>query len=371
MLLALLPAAGAAALSQQPQGGPTSPPVPQLGGALPWADSPELRRCPWLVEFYSPACGVCRAYAPVFAAAAARLWQDTEAAAAVRGSSATAVGVAAVDCDRHSHFCGQQRLSSGVPALRVYPPGAPPADLDTRRPMPQTAMPQLAELLAAARGAARAAEPRCGALLLRWRAAGTAPAPRPAPAPRADAQAALCHALQLSGAPPSSWDAARRALAHAAAAHLPEAAALLAPANGSAPERCGRLEWAHCAAGGEGTGGGLPCGLWLLFHSLVAAGGRPALDAVLGWCAAHLGCPDCRTHWAGLVAAHPPPPQPAAGGAPEWLWRAHNAVSARLRRPEWPPAALCPRCRGAGGAWDLPAVRRFLDQHYGPAVARS
>ncbi|KAG2499079.1 hypothetical protein HYH03_003262 [Edaphochlamys debaryana] len=65
----------------------------------------------WLVEFYAPWCGHCKALAPKWAAAAKSLHG--------------VVRVGAVNCDAHKELCGQQGVR-GYPTIKAFVPGSQP-----------------------------------------------------------------------------------------------------------------------------------------------------------------------------------------------------------------------------------------------------
>ena len=160
---------------------------------------------------------------------------------------------------------------------------------------------------------------------------------------------------------------------------------------------------------------GYPCGLWQLFHSLMAQAGRSGAAAELRVLSAirlfvehFFGCSDCAAHFGSMVtdAADPMPTvggggfgraAHAPGAAALWLWRAHNRVNLRLNasgeravlrlglhKLQWPGPELCPECTSRtveGGAqaavpgravWHEARVLAFLRRHYcrGEACAR-
>ena len=165
------------------------------------------------------------------------------------------------------------------------------------------------------------------------------------------------------------------------------------------------LTWRACR-GFSPSARGFPCGLWSLFHTLLAhTPDQPAeaLLAIEGYVEHFFGCAACVAHFLTMArgaSSLPPAPDgrhgPAAssvGEAALWLWRAHNAVNLRLNstgraevfklglaKVQWPDARTCPGCRGraaqvparltsgAGAAlspdWDEKAVLQFLTKQY-------
>jgi hypothetical protein len=132
---------------------------------------------------------------------------------------------------------------------------------------------------------------------------------------------------------------------------------------------------------------GVPCGMWTLYHSLLAnapAGqGKVMLDSIRGYVHYYFACVDCKQHFESMVYG-------LKGSASDdeallWLWQAHNQVNARLAKEvgssdpkvpkvQWPSTEDCPRCwhgRGhvAAGAdptevFDLVEVAAYLRSRY-------
>jgi len=141
--------------------------------------------------------------------------------------------------------------------------------------------------------------------------------------------------------------------------------------------------WRWCA---PSTGrGGYTCGLWLLFHTTLANAPRHvapgAVEDIGEWVARFFGCTECARHFGDYYRAHDGAHvQGGQIGAVVWLWKAHNAVSMRLREEElasdgrsikamWPPAVDCDTCfnatdtdgtatAGSGGAWGASDMER-------------
>ena len=192
----------------------------------------------------------------------------------------------------------------------------------------------------------------------------------------------------------ASWDSAMKALP---TPWLPSGGrASSASAEG--------IEWRACR-GNSATARGYPCALWSLFHTLLAHSAQPAraLLAIQGYVEFFFGCRGCAEHFVGLAqrgerggekhggtAAVPPAPDgrhgTAAASAAEaslWLWKAHNAVNARLnatgeeavlrlglRKVQWPSRAECPSCYVSGRR--MPSRGRPLaagggDEHWNEA----
>lgn len=143
--------------------------------------------------------------------------------------------------------------------------------------------------------------------------------------------------------------------------------------------------WVACR-GWSPESRGYPCGLWSLFHTLLAHtnDSASALLAIEGYVEHFFGCAECAGHFRGMVrSTSDPPPDGVHGpiGSPSaaalWLWRAHNAVNSRLnrsteaavltlglRKMQWPDAATCPSCRDHAGHWRRGAVLRHLRASY-------
>ena len=85
--------------------------------------------------------------------------------------------------------------------------------------------------------------------------------------------------------------------------------------------------------------GGYSCALWTLFHTTLANVARPnaaeALRTIALWVNDFFGCDECARHFLQYYDAHRG--HDVGGGqigAVLWLWRAHNAVTSRLRDEE-------------------------------------
>ena len=157
----------------------------------------------------------------------------------------------------------------------------------------------------------------------------------------------------------------------------------------------GGIAWRACA-GHSAEARGYPCGMWMLFHTLLAhstdADAAASLAAIAGYVRHFFGCEDCAAHFAEMVRGRVDPmptsatgsaagsarsARPSANEAALWLWRAHNRASLRinasgvaavlelgLRKVEWPAAADCPSCRGAAGRWRDGPLLEFLRRSY-------
>eukprot|EP00959_Pyramimonas_sp_CCMP1952_P379458 7948554-Pyramimonas_sp.AAC.2 len=81
--------------------------------------------------------------------------------------------------------------------------------------------------------------------------------------------------------------------------------------------------------------GGYPCGLWLLFHTMLAnadsySAGR-TLVAVADWVDSFFGCEVCdSSHFSLLWASERGAGTRGHMPAGLWLWRVHNTIRARL-----------------------------------------
>ena len=95
----------------------------------------------------------------------------------------------------------------------------------------------------------------------------------------------------------------------------------------------GAISWAACR-GATDEARGYPCGLWLLFHTLVAhsvdASAVATLRAIRGYVQHFFGCNACARHFAGMASDEALEGIDRTDAAALWLWRAHNAVNMRL-----------------------------------------
>ena len=128
--------------------------------------------------------------------------------------------------------------------------------------------------------------------------------------------------------------------------------------------------WRWCDT--SGGRGGYTCGLWVLFHATMANVARPeapgALEAIAGWVNDFFGCEECARHFAAYLAEHAVDERAGQIGAVLWLWRAHNAVTDRLRTDElkadgasertriFPSPSDCEPCYNASKGEDAPVV---------------
>mmetsp|Transcript_28903 Transcript_28903/g.47952 ORF Transcript_28903/g.47952 Transcript_28903/m.47952 type:complete len:525 (+) Transcript_28903:172-1746(+) len=152
-------------------------------------------------------------------------------------------------------------------------------------------------------------------------------------------------------------------------------------------EPAGGIAWKMCR-GSTPDARGYPCGLWVLFHSMLQhatdADAAFALDAIRNYVRYFFGCADCTAHFLSLVQS-PKDPMPdlsasGVGSADEarlWLWRAHNSVNARLNasgtaavlqlgllKQQWPTRELCSACHMRDRRWRREEVLRFLRHSY-------
>ena len=229
------------------------------------------------------------------------------------------------------------------------------------------------------------------ALLYGLREEASRTAVGPAGAPRHAALVAWLSALASprgGGFPGAANRAALGALAAEAAAAGPQWPATPLQPLISADGADGS-NWAACR-GWRPTARGYPCGLWLLFHTLLARAPTPrharqTLAAIRGYVEHFFGCSACATHFGALARGAEAgsgvgamPVEADSADAPLlWMWRAHNAVNRRLnttegdavldrslRKLQWPAREQCPACRDATGEWREVAVASFLRRHY-------
>ena len=162
----------------------------------------------------------------------------------------------------------------------------------------------------------------------------------------------------------------------------------LLPVGGSA----GGIAWKACR-GWSAESRGYPCGLWSLFHTLLAHAKDPAaaLLAIEGYVEFFFGCNACATHFLSMARGANGEAR-SLRGAPDgihgtaasdaaaaslWLWRAHNAVNARLNltdaavvlrlglpKQQWPSRNECAQCRMPSGRWRESAVEALLARTY-------
>ena len=411
---------------------------------LSFVHAPEFRELR-VIEFFVGWCGHCQAFSPIYSAVAA-------GACSARPS----LSISAIDCVRDFIICQQLGIES-YPTLRIFAPGLGHNGKPLRRcvhgcksardvlqDILETAGPLPMQLGLPAEGAdavmARSARDPCGGgggggavspgirvpaategLGLR---SGEAPAELALkPRPLEDVTSAVMYGLQhelfagRTAAAGTRRHAAREAWLGLLQASLPGAAnresmarvrrvaagvsdahewtravgmlpTPLLPVGGAE----GAIAWRACR-GWSAESRGYPCGLWSLFHTLLAHATEPAaaLLAIEGYVEHFFGCNACATHFlrmardgiGGRAAERAPDGvnRGAAASAAEasiWLWRAHNAVNLRLNtsgpaaavlklglpKIQWPPVSACPSCRLPSGRWRPSAVLRFLRDEY-------
>lgn len=141
----------------------------------------------------------------------------------------------------------------------------------------------------------------------------------------------------------------------------------------------GTRGWSSCRGTWPGKRG-FTCGLWSLFHTVIAnSDDSHALEdtkIIRAVIADLFGCKDCRDHFLNHIAWN----EKSTGSrhdAQIWWWQAHNQVNLRVQgieqqyqdgdpqfpKVQWPAQAQCPRCHVQGG-WNAEAVTNFLDQYY-------
>jgi thiol-disulfide isomerase/thioredoxin len=118
--------------------------------------------------------------------------------------------------------------------------------------------------------------------------------------------------------------------------------------------------WCRSAGVGNGGGidgvGGYPCGLWLLFHTMLAnSDGQRAhltLRIIYEWVQAFYGCVECAANFNEEWEEEGGTEVTGHIGTSLWLWRVHNMVRARLTteddsvdpKPQWPSMDQCEKC---------------------------
>lgn len=146
----------------------------------------------------------------------------------------------------------------------------------------------------------------------------------------------------------------------------------------------GGIGWGACR-GATASARGYPCGLWLLFHTLLAQArtdgeAGAALRAIRGYVTFFFGCTGCTQHFLAMARAQEDPLDAATltmVDARLWLWRAHNTVNRRLNgslpqavlrlglpKLQWPIQLDCPRCHIPPYAWNASAVASYLHGTY-------
>ena len=367
---------------------------------------PEATRCPWLVLFYHSGCGHCRTLAPHYAAFALRNSGEKKVIQTLFG---------AVDCRIHEDLCLAQKihdvpelfLAAGREPLRLY-------SLNVTTDF-EVATSQTKELLDKLHSHHSAAAPVCRAIQHvlssvkhkhivasgRHLAFGNQSARHPATPFVEDTN---FHAGDVAGAfYYTMWyevptvplvGTARKALCDflfVVSSTLPglKAEVLLAvlnePASNLTPaawkdhvtaaaiphsRRGTDVEWTTCR-GSSWKFRGFPCGMWLLYHTLLTSGsplaGFAKLQAIRGYVVQFFTCADCRSHFAQFKFE---PRQDAA----LQLWRAHNAVNKRLapvvegadplvKKVQFPPRWMCVSCYN-GDSFIESEVVHFLRARY-------
>ena len=157
------------------------------------------------------------------------------------------------------------------------------------------------------------------------------------------------------------------------------------------------------------AGAGYTCGLWELFHVVTVGlvqwnimsynrvATTDAADMLRDYVETFFQCDECRTNFSKMYDAcqfqrcerlNSDISDEAMGDwkqLPLWLWETHNDVNVRLfneerksrglrpatfveeQKARWPPKKLCKRCWLAGGGWNEEEVYKFLQSHYWPS----
>lgn len=150
--------------------------------------------------------------------------------------------------------------------------------------------------------------------------------------------------------------------------------------------------WSWCQGRTTGTRG-YTCGLWLLFHSLLAGAEQtslnpatvqlirtlqtPPLETIRNTVRHFFGCQDCREHFLAVPVTAGDLVSPEAQMV--WLWSAHNEATIRIGKEErahsadspprstWPSPMVCPQCystRGMLRGEVADVLRRFYGRVY-------
>ncbi|KAJ8608811.1 hypothetical protein CTAYLR_009354 [Chrysophaeum taylorii] len=326
---------------------------------------------PWLVNFYVPWCGHCRQYSETWR----RLGRYASSLDFVDEKSRPRFG--AISCAAHRDACAAQGVRQ-YPTIKAY--GSLGGGVDVHEREARDLIAYVAERVDA--GAAEVLTAHVGELF----EDGAKEPPKMAVARRPaagldDAAASLRYALEsavFDGQANESLSQARfvalRGVLAALSVALPglELPERLLPRLKAAGEVAAaeklitRREWDEllrehapgkpkwtptCDPDGKGVdSGAYTCGLWMLFHALVAeshpepgAGLAPAAAAaaVRAFVDHFFGCKWCREHFLDMYDAceygRCDDAQRLYHGATEadrlvlWLWRAHNAVNARVK----------------------------------------
>lgn len=112
--------------------------------------------------------------------------------------------------------------------------------------------------------------------------------------------------------------------------------------------------WVWCTRAGPGVGG-YPCGLWVLFHTLMANSDKSNAEQTLAtinlFISNFFGCEDCARHFDAMWKSQEGASKTGHIDTVIWLWKAHNRVRARLmsddttrNKEQWPSVTVCPEC---------------------------
>lgn len=95
----------------------------------------------------------------------------------------------------------------------------------------------------------------------------------------------------------------------------------------------GGIAWSACR-GWTDEARGFPCGLWLLFHTLVAHAtdftAADTLKSIRAYVKHFFGCESCAQHFVGMADDQSLENIGSVNAAALWMWRTHNAVNLRL-----------------------------------------
>jgi thiol-disulfide isomerase/thioredoxin len=133
-----------------------------------------------------------------------------------------------------------------------------------------------------------------------------------------------------------------------------EAAVQIAGLNGTITDESWVGTW--CEITGPGVGG-YPCGLWVMFHVLMANSdrftGQSTLHAIHKMVTNFFGCTECAAHFQAMWTEYDGESYTGHIETSTWLWDAHNRVRARVYKDDtvqkgtkyqWPQFNVCETC---------------------------
>lgn len=119
------------------------------------------------------------------------------------------------------------------------------------------------------------------------------------------------------------------------------------------PKEPSSYKWCQSSVIGVG---GYPCGLWLLFHTILTNSDRShaplVLQTIKNWIENYYGCVECAANFLEEWEEYAGEDTTGHVDSVIWMWKTHNLVRERLTieddsvgtKPQWPSMDVCQFC---------------------------